>query len=219
MIELGFARVRESYHDLHVFENLHFTMTSPEKRRLIVAITGASGSIYGIETLRAVQAIENVETHLIVSAAGHLTLSQETGLSKSELQSLADVFHSNKDIGASIASGTFMVDAMIVAPCSMNSLSSIAVGRSDCLLTRAADVILKERRRLVLLARETPLSLGHIRNMQTVTEMGAVVFPPVPAFYASPRNIEDMIKQTIGHALNLCGVVTGNMPEWQGIRS
>lgn len=194
-------------------------MEKPGKTRLIVAISGASGAVYGVEVLRAVANIDHVESHLIATSAGYVTLKHEMDMSKSEICALADVCHSNKDIGASIASGSFPVDAMIVVPCSMNSLSSIAVGRSDCLLTRAADVVLKERRRLVLLARETPLSLGHIRNMLAVTEMGAIVFPPVPAFYTMPDDLEKVVQQTIGHALGLCGIDTGSNYEWQGLRN
>ena len=159
-------------------------------RRLIVAITGATGAIYGVRLLERMRRIEGLESHLVVSSAGWLNLQHELSLTKDDVHPLADVVHSVRDVGASIASGSFATDGMIVAPCSMKTLASIAHGLSDNLIARAADVTLKERRRLVLLARETPLNLAHLRNMTAVTEMGWIVCPPLPAFYNRPASID-----------------------------
>ena len=188
-------------------------------RRIVVAITGASGATYGIELVRNLSTLNGIETHLIVSAAGYLTIASELNLKRSEIDSLADVVYSDRDIGATIASGSFNVDSMIIAPCSMKSLASIATGLSGTLVSRAADVALKERRRLVMLVRETPLNLIHLRNMTTVTEMGGVIFPPVPAFYAKPKTIEDLVSNTIGRVLECCNIENRLQTPWSGVSS
>lgn len=185
--------------------------------RIIVAITGASGSIYGVELLRRLQLEDGVETHLVVSSAGYVTLASETGLSTRDLHDLADVVHPNKSIGACVASGSFRTSAMVVAPCSMKTLGCIAHGIGESLITRAADVVLKERRRLVLLARETPLNLAHLRNMVAVTEMGGVVYPPIPAFYSAPPDLETMVRETVGRVMSLCGIDNDLYAEWTGV--
>jgi flavin prenyltransferase len=186
-------------------------------RRVIVAITGASGAIYGIRLLHALRRIGGVESHLLVSSAGWLNLHHELQLTKDDVHPLADVVHSVRDIGASVASGSFMTHAMIVAPCSMKTLASIAHGLSDNLIARAADVTLKERRRLVLMVRETPLNLAHLRNMTAVTEMGGIVFPPVPAFYSKPASIDEMVDHTVARALDLLALGPSLAPAWTGL--
>jgi 4-hydroxy-3-polyprenylbenzoate decarboxylase len=163
--------------------------------------------------------IENIELHLIASAAGFPTLSSELNLNRKDVADLADHVHSDRDVGATVASGSFKLDAMIVAPCSMKSLASIATGVSGTLVARAADVTLKERRRLVLLARETPLNLVHLRNMVTVTEMGGVIYPPVAAYYNKPKSLDDIIDETVGRILALCGVATNLVKPWPGMSS
>jgi len=188
-------------------------------RRLVVAITGATGSVYGVRILSALRAAPEIETHLIVSSAGLLNAATELDMPRRELEGLADVVHSDKDIGASIASGSFQTDGMIVAPCSMKTLAAIATGFADTLVARAADVTLKERRRLLLLTRETPLNLVHLRNMVTVTEMGGIIFPPVPSFYAKLESLDAMIDQTVGRVLDLFGVDAGLVRRWQGLRA
>jgi 4-hydroxy-3-polyprenylbenzoate decarboxylase len=188
-----------------------------KSRRLIVAITGASGAAYGLRLLELLREGE-IETHLIVSAAGWATIDQETGRSRRDIEALADVNHGIREIGASIASGSFATLGMVVAPCSMKTLASIALGMGDNLIARAADVVLKERRRLVLMVREAPLNLAHLRNMTAVTEMGAVVFPPVPAFYHHPASIAEMIDHTCARALALLEIAAGDSPQWPGLR-
>ena len=188
-------------------------------KRLIVAITGASGAIYGIRLLQVLRTLPGWETHLVMSASGALTASQEVDLKRSEIEALADEVHSVKDIGAAVSSGSFRTAGMVVAPCSMKTLAGIAHGLSDNLVSRAADVVLKERRRLVLLARETPLNLAHLRNMVAVTEMGAIVFPPVPAFYVRPASLDDMVNHTIGRVLDLFDVEHNDLvTRWEGLR-
>jgi polyprenyl P-hydroxybenzoate/phenylacrylic acid decarboxylase-like protein len=187
-------------------------------KRLIVAITGATGSVYGVRILAALRAAPQIETHLIISSAGYLNVATELDIPRSELEALADVVHSDKDIGACIASGSFRTHGMIVAPCSMKTLAAIATGFADTLVARAADVALKERRRLLLLTRETPLNLVHLRNMVTVTEMGGIVFPPVPSFYAQLESLDAMIEQTVGRVLDLFEVDTGLVRRWEGLR-
>jgi flavin prenyltransferase len=181
-------------------------------RWLIVGISGATGIAYSVELLRALKAL-GVESHLVVTTAGEQTRAYETTLSSRELRDMADVAYSVRDVGAAIASGSFRTTGMIVAPCSVRTLSEIATGVTSNLLTRAADVCLKERRRLVLLVRETPLHLGHIRSMLAVTEAGAIVMPPVPALYMRPNSIEDMVKHTVSRALDLFDLDTG-APRW-----
>ncbi len=187
-------------------------------KRLIVAITGASGSLYGVRLLQALRNVEGWETHAVVSNAGALNAQHELSMSKKEVEALADVAYDNRDIGAAIASGSFVTHGMIVAPCSMKTLASVAHAFSDNLISRAADVILKERRRLVLVTRETPLNLAHLRNMTAVTEMGGVIFPPVPALYQSKTSIDDLVNHSVGRMLDLFGVETKGLVErWQGL--
>lgn len=188
-------------------------------RRLIVAITGATGAIYGVRLLQILRAIPGIETHLLVSEAGVLNLHQELGLGRKDVETLAHVVHNVRDIGASIASGSFQSDGMIVAPCSMKTLAAIGHGLSDNLITRAADVVLKERRRLLLMVRETPFNLAHLRNMTAVTEMGGIIFPPLPGFYHRPQSIEDMVDHTLGRVLDLFDVGHALTPRWQGLRA
>ncbi|MEK6592232.1 MAG: UbiX family flavin prenyltransferase [Pseudomonadota bacterium] len=189
------------------------------KQRLIVAMTGATGSIYGLRILETLHRLGGWETHLIVSDAGVLNAWQEYGLNRRDLHKLADVTHSVRDVGAAIASGSFITSGMVVAPCSMKTLAAVAHGFSDNLISRAADVILKERRRLVLITREAPLNLAHLRNMAAVTEMGGVIFPPVPAFYSHAKSIDDLVNHTVGRVLDLFGVEHQNIARWQGIKN
>ena len=188
------------------------------KKRLVIAITGASGAIYGVRMLEALAQLDEWESHLVMSASGALTAMHELDMGKARIEALADVVHSVKDIGASIASGSFLCEGMVIAPCSMRTLAAVAHGLADNLVTRAADVMLKERRRLVLLARETPLNLAHLRNMTAVTELGGIICPPVPAFYDRPVSIEDIVAHTVGRTLDLFGVPhEGMVQRWQGI--
>jgi 4-hydroxy-3-polyprenylbenzoate decarboxylase len=194
------------------------TSGSPKPRRLIVAITGASGAVYGVRLLHMLRLNGCVESHLLVSPSAWLTLQQELGLERDAVHALADVVHNVRDVGASIASGSFATDGMIIAPCSMKTLAAVAHGFADNLISRAADVVLKERRRLVLLVRETPLNLAHLRNMTAVTEMGGVIFPPVPAFYTLPASIAEMVDHTAGRVLDLFDLAPADAPKWQGLR-
>jgi flavin prenyltransferase len=187
--------------------------SSPEPARLIVGISGASGVIYGVRMLQMLRTL-GVETHLIMSKSAQLTLTHETEMSVAEVKALADVTYSNADIGAAIASGSFRVSGMVIAPCSIKTLSEIACGITGSLLSRAADVTLKERRRLVLMLRETPLHLGHLRSMVAVTEAGAIVSPPVPAFYARPASIDEMVDHSVGRVLDLFGIESGAVRRW-----
>jgi polyprenyl P-hydroxybenzoate/phenylacrylic acid decarboxylase-like protein len=187
------------------------------KRRIIVAMTGATGAIYGQRLLEELRRVGGIETHVVISKAGALNAASELGVARRELEALGDVAHGEKDVGASIASGSFKTDGMFIAPCSMRTLAAIATGVTDNLVARAADVVLKERRRLVLLARETPLTLVHLRNMVTVTEMGGVVFPPVPAFYAKLDSLEAMIDQTVGRLLDLFDIDSPLVRRWSGL--
>jgi len=181
--------------------------------RIIVGISGASGVVYGVRVLELLRKAK-VESHLILTRSAAVTLGYETSLKVSDVEKLADVVHSNSDIGASLASGSYKTLGMIVAPCSMKTLAAIATGYTDSLIARAADVVLKERRRLVLMVRETPLHLGHLRTMAAVTEAGAIVFPPVPAFYALPKTIDEMVDHTVGRALDLFDIDTGTVRRW-----
>ena len=183
------------------------------KRRIIIGISGASGFQYGMKALELLQS-QDVETHLVVSKGAELTRSLETDISREEVFSLADVVHPIGDLGAAISSGSFTTLGMLIAPCSMRSLAAIAHNLSDNLLTRAADVTLKERRHLVLMVRETPLNLGHIRNMAQVTEMGGIVFPPVPALYQRPATVDEIITHSVGRALDLFGIDVPELPRW-----
>lgn len=173
-----------------------------DRPRLIVGISGASGAVLGVRALQALKAL-GVESHLVISRSAALTLAQETDLSVAEVQALADVVHKAADVGASIASGSFRTLGMLIAPCSIRTMGEIATGVTSSLMSRAADVVLKERRRLVLMVRETPLHLGHLRTMTALTEMGAVIAPPVPAFYAKPVSVEAIVDQAVGRALDL----------------
>lgn len=185
-------------------------------RRIVVAITGASGAACGVRLLRALREADGIESHLVVSNAGVRTLRHELAMAPGDLRPLADHVHDAADIGATIASGSFQAAGMAVAPCSMRTLAAIAHGLGDNLVTRAADVMLKERRRLVLLARETPLHLVHLRNMAAVTEMGAVVCLPVPAFYLRPRTVEDVVDQAVARVLDLLDVPHAMGARWAG---
>jgi 4-hydroxy-3-polyprenylbenzoate decarboxylase len=184
-----------------------------DRPRLIVAITGASGVVYGVRLLKLLKQLP-VETHLVVSRSAELTLALETDLKPADLRSRADVVHAIGDMAAPISSGSFQTLGMIIAPCSIRSMSEIATGVTTTLLTRAADVVLKERRRLVLAVRETPLHTGHLRTMTALSEMGAVIAPPVPAFYAKPQSLDEMIDHSIGRMLDLFGLDTGTVRRW-----
>lgn len=191
---------------------------SMSKPRLVVAITGASGAVYGVRLLQALRAGGACESHLVMSPSGVMTAQQELDMRRADIEGLADVVHNVKDIGATIASGSFRCAGMVVAPCSMKTLAAVAHGLADNLVSRAADVMLKERRRLVLLARETPLNLAHLRNMTAVTEMGAIVFPPVPAFYTKPASLDDMVDHTVGRLLDLFDLPhEGLVRRWEGM--
>lgn len=187
-------------------------------KRLIVAITGATGAIYGVRLLQVLRNIPNVESNLLISEAGVLNLHQEMDLKRKDVEALADVVHNVRDVGASIASGSFLSDGMIIAPCSMKTLAAVAHGLSDNLITRAADVVLKERRRLVLMVRETPFNLAHLRNMTAVTEMGGIIFPPLPGFYHRPQSIEEMVDHTLGRVLDMFALPHELTPRWQGLK-
>jgi 4-hydroxy-3-polyprenylbenzoate decarboxylase len=187
-------------------------------QRIVIAITGATGAVYGVRLLQHLQHLDGIETHLIVSEAAVLTLHQETGLQRREVESLAHVVHKVRDVGASIASGSFQSDGMIIAPCSMKTLASVAHGLSDNLIARAADVVLKERRRLVLMVRETPFNLAHLRNMTAVTEMGGIIFPPLPSFYHNPQSIEEMVDHTVARVIDLFGIEHALAPRWAGLK-
>ena len=194
-------------------------MADQRPRRIVVAITGATGAVYGVRLLERLRAIPGVETHLVVSDAASLTLHQEVGLQRRDVEALADVVHKNREIGASIASGSFQTDGMVIAPCSMKTLAAVAHGLSDNLIARAADVILKERRRLVLMVRETPFNLAHLRNMTAVTEMGGIVFPPLPSFYNKPGSIDEMVDHTVARVIDLLGIENELAPRWAGMKN
>jgi 4-hydroxy-3-polyprenylbenzoate decarboxylase len=185
-------------------------------RRVIVAITGASGAIYGIRALEQLRKVDDVETHVIVTSSGQRTIAHETNYAPDEVRSLADHHHNPRDIGAAVSSGSFVTTGMLVAPCSVKTLSGIANSYNDELVVRAADVCLKERRRVVLLLRETPLHAGHIDLMARATNNGAIIMPPVPAFYALPRSLDDIVDQTVSRALELLDVVIPGIQRWDG---
>jgi 4-hydroxy-3-polyprenylbenzoate decarboxylase len=186
-------------------------------RRLVVGLSGASGALYGVRLLERARAL-GLETHLVATAAGVLNCHHELGLDRRALEALADFSHPVGDIGACIASGSFRTQAMVVAPCSMKSLAAIAHGLSDNLLTRAADVTLKERRPLVLMVRETPFNLAHLRNMIAVTEMGGIVFPPLPAFYHRPSGVDELVADSVERVLATLGFEAAAPREWEGLR-
>ncbi len=189
-----------------------------QKKRLIIAITGATGAVYGVRMLQVLREQAEWESHLVISTAGLVNLSYEMQITRSELYALADVVHGIDDIAASIASGGFKTEGLIIAPCSMKTLAAVAHGFGDNLISRAADVALKERRRVVLLTREAPLHLVHIRNMATVTEMGGIIFPPMPAFYSKFNSVLEMVNETVGRVLDMYGVnVSGLYQPWTGL--
>ncbi|MDB5550417.1 MAG: putative aromatic acid decarboxylase [Rhizobium sp.] len=189
--------------------------TQPDRPRLIVGISGASGAIYGVRLLELLRD-RDVETHLIMSRAAQITLAYETNLKVADVERLATVVHPYNDIAASCSSGSFKTMGMIIAPCSIRTMSEVATGITSNLLSRSADVVLKERRRLVLLLRETPLHIGHIRTMGAVTEAGAIIYPPVPAFYAIPKSFSDMVDHTLGRVLDLFDIDIGKVRRWTG---
>ena len=188
------------------------------KRRLVVGITGATGAVYGVRMLEALKTAAGWESHVVLSDAGALNLWHELKMKRKELEALADAAYHPKDIAAAIASGSFLTEGMVIAPCSMKTLAAVAHAHADDLVSRAADVVLKERRRLVLLPRETPLNLAHLRNMATVTEMGGIIFPPVPAFYALPKSLDDMVAHTVARVLDLFGIHSAKLARWQGMK-
>ena len=188
------------------------------KKRLIVGITGATGAVYGVRMLEALKGATGWESHAVLSEAGALNLWHELKMKRKDLEHLADAAYHPKDIAATIASGSFLTEGMVIAPCSMKTLAAVAHAHADDLVSRAADVVLKERRRLVLLPRETPLNLAHLRNMATVTEMGGIVFPPVPAFYALPESIDDLVEHTVARVLDLFGIHSAKLARWQGMK-
>ena len=194
-------------------------MTSPSSttpRRLIVGISGASGIVYGVRILQALQH-SDIQTHLVMSDSARLTLSAETDYTHKEVEAMAFEVHNAKNIGATISSGSFKTMGMVVAPCSIRSLSEIAYGMTTSLLSRAADVALKERRRVVLMVRETPLHAGHLKAMTQVTENGAILMPPMPAFYARPKTLDDMVNHSVGRCLDLFGIETSLVTRWAGM--
>lgn len=188
------------------------------KKRLIIAMTGATGAVYGVRMLEHLKPQPEWETHLVVSDAWVVNLKHEMGIKRADLSRLADVTHGIGDIAATIASGGFKTEGMIIAPCSMKTLAAVAHGFGDNLISRSADVVLKERRRLVIMPRETPLNLMHIRNMATVTEMGGIIFPPMPAFYSKSDSLAEMVNETVGRVLDMFGVnVDGLYTPWDGL--
>jgi len=188
-------------------------MSRQDRNRLVVGITGASGIVYGVRALQILRELD-IETHLVMSRASEMTRAHESDLSRKQIDALADVVHPVDDVGASIASGSFRTIGMLIAPCSMRTLAEVASGVTTTLLTRAADVALKERRRLVMLVRETPLHIGHIRNMLSVAEMGGTIMPPMPAFYTRPRTVEDIVDHTVCRALDAFGLDVPALPRW-----
>jgi flavin prenyltransferase len=186
--------------------------------KLIVGITGASGAIYGIRLLEACKEI-GVDTHLVISQSAEITILHETGRSASEIKKLATISYKAKDIGATIASGSFRNAGMVIAPCSIRSMSELATGVTSTLLTRAADVALKERRRVVLMLRETPLHSGHLRNLAALSDIGAIIAPPVPAFYTAPKSIDDIVNHTVGRVMDLMEIDNDLVKRWDGLKS
>jgi 4-hydroxy-3-polyprenylbenzoate decarboxylase len=196
---------------------MHLVHSSPTQR-IIVAISGASGAVYGVRLLQVLRELGNVQTHLTVSDAGLLNLQQELDMGRADIDALADVSYPVRDVGAAIASGSFQCDGMVVAPCSMRMLAAVAHGLSDNLMARAADVMLKERRRLILMVRETPLNLAHLRNMTSVTEMGGIIFPPVPSFYHRPQTLAGMVDHTVSRVVDLLGLPQPHAQRWNGLK-
>lgn len=188
-------------------------------KRLVIAMTGASGALYGVRLLEQLRKSGGVETHLMISDAAALNLHHELDIKRKDVEQLADVVHNVRDIGACVASGSFQTDGMVIAPCSMKTLASVAHGMCDNLITRAADVMLKERRRLVLMVRETPFNLAHLRNMTAVTEMGGIIFPPLPALYQRPETVSEMVDHTVGRVLDLLSIEQTLAPQWTGMKT
>ena len=188
------------------------------KKRLIVGITGATGAVYGVEILKVLKSTSEWESHVILSDAGALNLWHELGMKRKELEQLADFAYHPKDIAATLASGSYLTEGMVIAPCSMKTLAAVAHAHADDLIARAADVVLKERRRLVLVPRETPLNLAHLRNMTAVTEMGGIIFPPVPAFYAKPKSLDELVAHSVARVLDLFGVHSAKLARWRGMK-
>jgi polyprenyl P-hydroxybenzoate/phenylacrylic acid decarboxylase-like protein len=188
------------------------------KKRLIVGITGATGAVYGVEILKVLKSVSDWESHVILSEAGALNLWHELAMKRKELEKLADFAYHPKDIAASLASGSYLTEGMVIAPCSMKTLAAVAHAHADDLIARAADVVLKERRRLVLVPRETPLNLAHLRNMTAVTEMGGIIFPPVPAFYAKPKSLDELVAHSVARVLDLFGVHSPKLARWRGMK-
>lgn len=189
----------------------------PSRQRIVVAISGASGAVYGTRLMQVLQGLDHIESHLVVSEAGWRNLDQEAGMDRASLEALADHVHDVRNVGAAIASGSFRCSGMVVAPCSMRTLASVAHGLADNLITRAADVMLKERRRLVLMVRESPLNLAHLHNMISVTHMGGVICPPVPSFYLRPTSIADIVDASVARALDLLDVRHDLGLRWEGL--
>jgi len=187
-------------------------------KRLIVGITGATGAAYGVRLLEILRRQRAWESHLVLSEAAALTAWQELGMRRKDIERLADAAYNPRDVGAAPASGSFLTEGMVIAPCSMKTLAAVAHAHADDLVSRAADVVLKERRRLVLLPREAPLNLAHLRNMVAVTEMGAIVFPPVPALYAKPKSVEEMVEHTVARVLDLYGIRAPGIRRWAGMK-
>ncbi len=192
-------------------------MNASAPQRIIVAISGASGAVYGVRLLQALQGMAGIESHLVVSDAGWRNLQHELDMDRASVEAMADHVHDNRNVGAAIASGSFKCSGMFIAPCSMRTLAAVAHGLGDNLLTRAADVMLKERRRLVLLVRESPLHLTHLRNMVSVTEMGGIVCPPLPAFYLRPQSVNDIVNHSVARALDLLDLPHSLAPRWEGM--
>lgn len=196
------------------------TAFSPTRsNRIIIGITGATGVVYAVRLLQVLRETTTIETHLVISEAGIMSLQQEVGMKKKQIEAMADVIYNVKNIGAAIASGSFQTMGMIVAPCSMKTLGSVANGLSENLISRSADVTLKERRPLVMMVRETPLNLAHLRNMVAVTEMGGIIFPPVPSFYQHPASIAEMVDHSVGRVLDLFHIPHQLTPEWPGLQA
>jgi polyprenyl P-hydroxybenzoate/phenylacrylic acid decarboxylase-like protein len=191
--------------------------TVSKARRLIVGISGATGAVYGVRLLQALGALRGWEAHLVLTDAGVLNAFQELGMKRKEVERLAAVHYHPKDIGAAIASGSFLTEGMVIAPCSMKTLAAVAHAHADDLVSRAADVVLKERRRLVILPREAPFNLAHLRNMVAVAEMGGIVVPPVPAFYAKPKTVADIVDHTVYRVLDLFGIHSPVLARWRGM--
>jgi 4-hydroxy-3-polyprenylbenzoate decarboxylase len=189
---------------------------SARPRRIVIGITGSTGAVYAVRLLEQLRARGGFEVHLVVSAPGKRTLAEETDFALKDVEALADVVHDNKDIGAPVASGTFRTEGVVIVPCSIKTASAVATGHTDTLISRAGDVALKEGRPLIMVVRETPLHLGHLRLLATLAELGAVILPPMPAFYLRPRTVDDIVNHTVGRILDRLGIEHDLVPEWTG---